>query len=86
LGERDGGLLADFRRRVWGKTGRIDCIVAAMGDFPVQRKPKENFKRGSLSRRAAQRDYTMFSFVPRKVCPGDILLTRVPFKLLDINT
>jgi hypothetical protein len=52
----------------------------------VQRKPKEKVKRGNLSRRAAQRVYTTFSFVPHKVCPGDILLTRVPFKLLDIHT
>ena len=30
LGERDGGLPADFRRHVWGKTGRIDCVVSQL--------------------------------------------------------
>ena len=34
LGERDGGLPADFRRHVWGKTGRIDCVVSQL-DSPV---------------------------------------------------
>ena len=29
---------------------------------------------------------TAFVFVPRFVCPGDILLTRVPFDLLDPST
>jgi hypothetical protein len=71
------------------------AFVAGTERLPVRQKPKEKSKkrekghnktRKFSGRRASQRSHTMFSFIPRLVCPGDILLTRVPFKLLDIST
>src|SRR5271169_4986654 len=49
-------------------------------------RAKEGTGMRSQSRPKATRSFTVFAFHPRLVCPGDILLTRVPFKLLDVSS